>query len=62
MESERESYYTFDELKTLGKAIKHEMLKIKMLKKIKSQKREQEKREVKRTIEWIMDNTLETMK
>jgi hypothetical protein len=52
--------YTYPELKTLGKAIKAELEKIKMFKKIKRSK-EQETREVKRTIDCILENTLELM-
>ncbi len=53
-------HYTYSEVKTLGKGLKAELEKIKMFKKIK-RSREQETREVKRTIECIMDNTLEMM-
>lgn len=52
--------YTFSEVKNLGKAIKAEMQKVKMLKKLK-RTRDQEVREVKRTIECILDNTIESM-
>ena len=52
--------YTYGELKVLGKGIKAELEKIKMFNVIKRSK-EQETREVKRTIECILDNTFELM-
>lgn len=52
--------YTYGEVKVLGKGIKAELEKLKMFKMIK-RSREQEQREVKRSVECIMDNTLELM-
>ncbi len=52
--------YTYGEVKVLGKGIKAELEKLKMFKMIK-RSREQETREVKRSLECIIDNTLELL-
>ena len=52
--------YTYGEVKVLGKGIKAELEKLKMFKMIKRTK-EQETREVKRSLQCIIDNALEMM-
>jgi hypothetical protein len=52
--------YSIAKTKTLGKIVKSEVEKLKQLKKIKKSK-EQETREVQRSLECILDNTLDLM-
>lgn len=52
--------YSIKKTKTLGKLVKSEITKLKMLKKIKKSK-EQEKRECIRSLESILENTLDLM-